>query len=358
MAGNVSSNGMGTDAPTAHEATSYASEFQIGRFGRGDVAKYLARIGLDPSLYLDRKPSYELLSELQAAHLYSILFESTAVHIKDWTNDDAEIRLSGGETAALGEAAFNRLIGLHRGGYCFFLNSLFASLLRYFGFRVSEVAARVNYQVGQDPEVVGLRFKPTSHQYCVIDWEASKGERYLCDVGFWNSQSLIPIPFHDGATVQSPTPDGTFKLVQTTCLPGTESIQDLTPDPSPRWTVWNKVEATASTKDYWAPTYSFALATMGSADLEVLNYYSSHHADAAFVNFFVCSRLLQETGRRTTLYFREGMEHEGSRCARLHTTPTNDGDLEGRWIRMRVGPIKQVLRDEFGFQFPDGYAGN
>ncbi|KDE07577.1 hypothetical protein MVLG_02246 [Microbotryum lychnidis-dioicae p1A1 Lamole] len=125
-----------------------------------------------------------------------------------------------------------------------------------------------------------------------------------------------------------------------------------------RWTVWNNVEATASTKEYWTPTYSFALATVGSADLEVLNYYSSNHANATFVKLFVCTKLHRETGRRTTLYFREGMEYEGSRCARLHTTRKNENDPDGRWIDMRVGPIRQILRDEFGFKFPEAYAGN
>ncbi|SGY48716.1 BQ5605_C001g00684 [Microbotryum silenes-dioicae] len=125
-----------------------------------------------------------------------------------------------------------------------------------------------------------------------------------------------------------------------------------------RWTVWNKVEATASTKEYWTPTYSFALATVGSADLEVLNYYSSNHANATFVKLFVCTKLHREAGRRTTLYFREGMEYEGSRCARLHTTRKNENDPDGRWIDMRVGPIRQILRDEFGFKFPEAYAGN
>lgn len=80
------------------------------------------------------------------------------------------------------------------GGYCFSLNSTFAAFLRVFGFRVSELAARVYGALGKDPEEAGLLWGPTSHECLVVDWETDgvRSERYFVDVGFGSGQSNTP----------------------------------------------------------------------------------------------------------------------------------------------------------------------
>lgn len=170
--------------------TVYPSATTTGIFSRVDAAAYLQRIQL-PHTLLNEPPSLPLLRQIQSSHILSVPFESTTLHVPDWTDDDAPITLGAGETVLLGEGAFNRIVKLNRGGYCFSLNSSFAMLLRTFGFKVSEVAAKVYGFQGQDPEVAGYRWAPTSHQCSVVDWEGSDG-RFFVDVGFGSAQSAYP----------------------------------------------------------------------------------------------------------------------------------------------------------------------
>lgn len=171
-------------------ATQWPTAQSYGKLSRADAALYLDRLGLSREL-LDAAPSLELLRDLQSNHITHVPFESLSVHVSDWSNDEAPVNLGGGETVGLGETAFRRIVHLKRGGYCFSLNSTFALLLRRFGFRVSEQAARVFAHLGQDPAVSGYDWGTTSHQCAIVDWEGSDG-RYFVDVGFGSTQPLFP----------------------------------------------------------------------------------------------------------------------------------------------------------------------
>lgn len=156
-----------------------------------DAALYLKRIEVELDASSPPPPSLELLRQLQSSHILAVPFESTTLHCSNWHNDDDEIQLGGGHHVALGAEAFHRIVHLRRGGYCFSLNSTFALLLRFFGFRVSELAARVFANLGGNPEEVGWAWSPTSHQCAVVDWEGSDG-RWFVDVGFGSAQSAYP----------------------------------------------------------------------------------------------------------------------------------------------------------------------
>jgi N-hydroxyarylamine O-acetyltransferase len=172
--------------------TEWPTQISQGRLSRANAEQYLKRLQLDPSRLLNSKPSLELLRQLQFSHITTVPFESTAIHVPNWhAADDTPIVLNEGGTVGLGQAAFERIVEYRCGGYCFSLNSTFALLLRYFGFRVSEVVARVFAHLGSDPNESGWDWSASTHQCALVDWEGSDG-RYLVDVGFGSTQSLNP----------------------------------------------------------------------------------------------------------------------------------------------------------------------
>lgn len=92
---------------------------------------------MDPKAYLERigyrgptRPSANVLRGLHRRHLLTIPFENLDIHL--------------GRPIILSEAAFyDKMIKHHRGGFCYELNALFASLLEEMGFKVSMLSARV-----------------------------------------------------------------------------------------------------------------------------------------------------------------------------------------------------------------------
>ena len=120
---------------------------------------YLDRIKYKGSL----EPTLETLAALQMAHLQTIPFENLSVVYKQPIVLDLEL-------------LFEKVIGRNRGGFCYELNGLFASLLRHLGFQVSMLEARV---FGAD----GVAGKPFDHLTLQVDLD----QPYLVDVGFGDS---------------------------------------------------------------------------------------------------------------------------------------------------------------------------
>lgn len=130
-----------------------------------NLEAYLARIDFHSA----SKPEESTLSALQYAHMLSVPFENLDIHL--------------GRKIVLDEArVFDKVVERRRGGFCYELNSLFASLLTQLGFRVTLVAA----QVFQDDGTVG---PPFDHLALLVTLDH---EQYLVDVGFGNS-STIPL---------------------------------------------------------------------------------------------------------------------------------------------------------------------
>ncbi|MGH9345817.1 MAG: arylamine N-acetyltransferase family protein [Vicinamibacterales bacterium] len=135
-----------------------------------DVAAYLARITYQGPL----APTAEALRRLQTAHLRAIPFENLSIHT--------------GEPIVLeDEALFEKVVTRRRGGFCYELNGLFASLLRRLGFDVTMLAAEVMNARGEYGP-------PFDHMALCVTLK----DRWLADVGFGDS-FLEPLRLDAGA---------------------------------------------------------------------------------------------------------------------------------------------------------------
>lgn len=101
-----------------------------------DTLKYLARLHL-PLRLIEEPPSLDLLAALLFAHHTQVPFGTTPIHVPqaDWTGEDKPIKLGAGFVNGvggmdLGAGNFKRVVEQYGTGFCFSLNSLFASLLR------------------------------------------------------------------------------------------------------------------------------------------------------------------------------------------------------------------------------------
>ena len=125
---------------------------------------------MDPRVYLERigysgstRPTVNVLRKLHRKHLLSIPFENLDIFLH--------------KPIVLSQAAFyDKIIRHHRGGFCYELNGLFATLLRELGFKVSMHSARVAGKGGG--------FTPDfDHMTLLVQLK----EPWLADVGFGDS---------------------------------------------------------------------------------------------------------------------------------------------------------------------------
>ncbi|MDQ6652978.1 MAG: arylamine N-acetyltransferase [Acidobacteriota bacterium] len=121
-----------------------------------DLDSYLRRINYGGSL----APTAKTLRELHVAHLLTVPFENLSIH--------------SGQPIILDDAAlFEKIVERRRGGFCYELNGLFASLLRALGFNVVMLSAGVAKAEGG--------FSPDfDHMALLVMLE----QRWLVDVGF------------------------------------------------------------------------------------------------------------------------------------------------------------------------------
>jgi N-hydroxyarylamine O-acetyltransferase len=124
-----------------------------------DVEKYLRRIDYDGP----REPSLETLRELHRKHLFTVPFENLDIAL------GVPIVLDPGRQ-------FDKIVGRHRGGFCYELNGLFCELLLALGFRVSMLSACVR----RDDGGFGPEF---DHMLLKVELP----ELWLADVGFGES---------------------------------------------------------------------------------------------------------------------------------------------------------------------------
>jgi N-hydroxyarylamine O-acetyltransferase len=123
-----------------------------------DLQNYLARIGYSGPL----EPDYATLSGLHRAHLLAVPFENLDIHA--------------GRPITVGpEAAYLKLVGERRGGFCYEHNGLFGAILEQIGFEVTYLSARVARPNGEwGPEFDHLALRVTG----------PGAGTYLADVGF------------------------------------------------------------------------------------------------------------------------------------------------------------------------------
>ena len=152
-------------------------KFVVNTPEKMDVQAYLNRIGYEGLL----SPTYETLRGLQVAHMHSVPFENL-----DIVPLHRPIRL---DAAAL----WDKIVVRKRGGFCYELNGLFASLLNQLGYRVTHLNARVFNREGK----LGIEFDHLALLVSLPD----DSSQWLADVGFGDSFEE-PLLFRDGEQEQ------------------------------------------------------------------------------------------------------------------------------------------------------------
>ncbi len=128
------------------------------RLSDKEVQLYCERIELSVPVV----PSRQMLETLQFNHIQHIVFENLDVHLGHLIEIDVP-------------QIFDKIVRRGRGGFCYELNTLFASLLHSLGYDVTVHAARV--------VTSGSRWIPFGHLCLNVECEG----RWLVDVGFGNS---------------------------------------------------------------------------------------------------------------------------------------------------------------------------
>src|SRR5690554_6387555 len=109
------------------------------------------------------------------------------------------------------ENLVQKLIFDRRGGYCFEQNLLFKEVLRFLGFEVKPLAARIHSATGAHPR---------THMMLLVTTENSQ---YTTDVGFGGMTPTIPLEFKPETADVSP--HGTCRIITAKELFTLESLK-------------------------------------------------------------------------------------------------------------------------------------
>ncbi|MBI3164026.1 MAG: arylamine N-acetyltransferase [Chloroflexi bacterium] len=207
-----------------------------------DISTYLHRINYRGSI----KPTIETLRALHRAHLLTVPFENLDIHRN--------------QPIVLDEAAlFEKIVVNRRGGFCYELNGLLASLLRDMGFDVTMFSSNVIHG-GISAEI--------DHLTLLIQLD----ERWIVDVGFGDSSRL---PLRLVEEEKQFGVDSTYRFV---CS-------------NNRWFLQRLIET-----DEWYDEYSFDvnLIPLAISDFEEANRYYQTAPESYFVQGRICSRAMEE----------------------------------------------------------------
>ena len=162
------------------------------RYNSGmNIERYLKRIHYTDVV----KPDVQTLHGLQLAHLLTVPFENLDIGLKRPILLDED-------------SLWNKIVGNGRGGFCYEVNGLFASLLKAIGFDVTYLNARDYHE---DDDTFGIDF---DHLTLLVR-VPNEPTRWLVDVGWgdtftqpldmdkpdWQEQGLRAYrlePFRDG----------------------------------------------------------------------------------------------------------------------------------------------------------------
>ena len=248
-----------------------------------DVDAYLQRIGFEGRI----APNLQTLEQLHLAHLLTVPFENLDIHL------GRKIRVSR-------EAAFKKIVGEQRGGFCYELNGLFSELLGELGFDVTLLSARV-----YDGDELGPEF---DHMLIQVNLDRA----YIVDVGFGDS---FVTPFPMESTELQCQRGQRFQL----CDAFDGKLLRRTTD-----------------KD-WENLYTFGLKPRVLSDYSDTCHYQQTSPLSPFTQKSVCSRL-SEDGRITvsnnTLMISRGTDKQESQIA-------NEDDY------------RVVMQKHFGIVFPE-----
>jgi N-hydroxyarylamine O-acetyltransferase len=231
-----------------------------------------------------REPSAATLSALHTAHLLAVPFENLDISL--------------GRPILLDQSAFYaKIVERRRGGFCYELNGLFATLLHALGFDVTLLSARVHTPSGLTPEF--------DHLALIVRLD----QPWLADVGFGDC-FYRPLPLAAGEYHQ-PDRYRAYRL----SVDGND---------------WRLEESVADQP--WEPVYNFAVVPRRLADFSERCQWLQTAPASHFTQSRVCSRATP-TGRVTL---------------RDHRLITTDGDQRNEQDLPTAADVQAALREHFG----------
>lgn len=258
-----------------------------------DIERYLERIEVIGPL----PPTVETLRRLQRAHMLHIPFESYDCALGRPVVVDPEVN-------------FEKIVGRHRGGFCFELNGPFSRLLEALGFEVTLLSARP-FTVGKEADAEA----EFSHLALMVPVD---GEPWLVDVGFGDG-SLEPLRL-----------DPPSDAAGDTSGEAADSAPLFRINPGVGDQAWSKVQAIPNGE---SESYSFGLVPRRIEDFAGMCRHYSTSPDSWFVTSPVCS-MATETGRITLFQHRRLITTENG--VRTERAVADDAEEHA------------ILRDVFG----------
>ncbi|HET6668767.1 MAG TPA: arylamine N-acetyltransferase [Pyrinomonadaceae bacterium] len=251
-----------------------------------DTTRYLQRLNYSGTTV----PTAENLRQLHLAHLQAVPFENLSIH--------------SGEPIVLEDPAlFDKVVRRRRGGFCYELNGLFASLLRELGFSVVKLSARVANDQGE----FGPEF---DHMTLLVTAPDAPETRWLADVGFGDSFNEPLLLDYREAQKQGTR---TYRI-----------------DAEEGHLVLLRRESAGE----WKPQYRFTLEPHEYSDYAAMCHYHQTSPQSHFTKARVCTRATPD-GRIT--------------LSELRLITTTKGERQERLLNDEKA-YQFVLRDQFGIE--------
>lgn len=207
------------------------------RLNTEQIGQYLKRIGATGAV----EPNLASLRQIQERHMLSVPFENLDVaHHLPVRLDEASL--------------YNKIVARKRGGYCYELNGLLASVLRKLGYDVSMVSG----QVRRDDGTFGPEF---DHMALLVRLD----EDYLVDVGF-------------GDSVRSP-----LALSGVVVVDVSGSYRIAPDEGADAFSLQKQVDGT------WLSQYRFTLYPRQLEDFHEMNLYQQTSVDSHFTKNLIVS---------------------------------------------------------------------
>lgn len=220
-----------------------------------DPHSYLARFGFAtvPD-HASVAPSVQLLQALHQAHMLAVPFENLSIHY--------------GQPIILRDTAlYSKIVGRHRGGFCYELNGLFAWLLGQLGFKVTLLSAGV--------AEAGQSFSPEYDHLTLLVHDLD-GADWLADVGFGDS---FRRPLRFQADVEQDGGDGRIYRLHASQMDDAGEARDY-------WLVQRSKDSR------WEPQYRFTVQPHVLADFEERCVFQQTSPESHFTRRRICSLAL------------------------------------------------------------------
>lgn len=251
------------------------------KMNKSDRVHYLKRIKLEAC-----DTNLAGLTALQEHHTQNIPFENLDIVV-------------GRKITLDYDRLFKKVILSNRGGYCFELNVLFATLLNSFGFSVKPVLGRVWLS---NP----LNTPPRNHLALLVELD---GKVYVTDVGFGGLVTRFPLDIHQSTPVNDK--DGVVRV-----LP----IHD------------DQFMVQRQGEKGWENQYSFETRDISEEDIEIAHYYMSTHPNSHLIHH-KCVGRNTDLGRIGLFNNKFTIRKEGKIVNKTRV------DFDGAW--------RQILENEF-----------